>query len=131
MRSAVGRYGKRPRLAIKYRLYFTMPHLSTAAVPTLGRLRCRRHADANRPTVGIMAMVAEEEEGRMISARTKVALAAASAARCWAGIMGASQLRRCANSLQRPATSVRHRGQPITPTISGSGGGREPGRHGR
>ena len=35
MRSAVGRYGKRPRLAIKYRLYFTQPHVSTAAAPTL------------------------------------------------------------------------------------------------
>jgi DNA invertase Pin-like site-specific DNA recombinase len=32
--------------------------------------------NANRVTVGIMAMVAEEE-GRMISARTKAALAAA------------------------------------------------------
>jgi hypothetical protein len=36
LRSAVGRQSKPPRLAIEYRLYFTLPHLGTAAVPTLG-----------------------------------------------------------------------------------------------
>jgi hypothetical protein len=36
LRSAVGRQGKPRRLATEYRLYFTLLHLSTAAVPTLG-----------------------------------------------------------------------------------------------
>jgi hypothetical protein len=58
LRSAVGRQSKPPRLAIEYRLYFTLPHLNTAAVPTLGSTRCRRHA-CQPFHGGIMAMMAE------------------------------------------------------------------------
>ena len=43
---------------------------------------CADMPNANRLTVGIMAMVAEEER-RMISARTKAALGAAKSAWRW------------------------------------------------
>jgi hypothetical protein len=76
MRSAVGRQSKPPRLAIGYRLYFTLPHKHGCCADVWVDFVAADMPNANRLTVGIMAMVAEEE-GRMISARTKAALAAA------------------------------------------------------
>ena len=63
--------------------------------------------NANRLTVGIMAMVAEEE-GRMISARTKAALAAT---RKRGTVFGRGNVKpkMCKHSPLLPASSARRR----------------------
>ena len=75
------RQSKPPRLAIEYRPNFTLPHLSTAAVLTLGSTSL---PPTCRTPTGSKAMVAEDE-GLRISARTKAALAVPRrAVRSWA-----------------------------------------------